>query len=1376
MAEALEPTWHPEPIDHSAVLPLDAAQVTLELACTLPPRFEMKPNPMHEANMSRVARAWHQHRLQRKQLKMDKHGWQPAPKPHLWSQDEFNPTLEVFSTSARDAFEKTLCEDVARALGIPTRHVVIEEISGVRSSATAPADEEANDEVSKAARNTWVPPTDVEYSSDEEEEDEEEEEEEEKGENAPNDDDETSSENSVPRTDEVLGEGEVAVGTVESSSSVENETSTVVAAADEEGYNQEAAEGGEDNNSHNIEEGSKSEHSDTVDRDAQDSVNIESSDGNVENDSNAVNNIESNNDNNNGVGSFANPSLAEDTHNESTSHAETLPCPNAAEHSNPPSPAPPVAASSSLPSTSAPRLLNNSNNNRPFDPWASPSQPSSQFEPWMPPRFLAPAHRARDHNTNPNNVYNYGTTDAEEVVAAEIVAREAAAQTSAYQEALKVLEKKNLLPASSKVKRMKKSKGLSGEEASAPEPSHDNYGSNDRPESSEGGMTAAAAYAPADATDSEEGSEGGSEEEDGEKGTAGNQEAFSLPPITGSRADEEDGDVQSEHTMKKKSSKKKKRGTSSKSREEAEEAAILAAKLQASAVKAKAIQVLSTTAAQERAEQQRRVAAAEGIKTGPIGIAQAKAAWLAHRRKELSADGKDRVIVRLTILGGRSARAEAATKAAAEAEHAAQKKAEKDAEQAAWDEAHAKRSAKKKGANKRQSMSGETSGGDGDYNDDTTTNGGAASAAMGSGGVKPTETEPPEPWWVSVDQSIEPAWERVVRLNQQVRRYEPPAAEAMRRRHRIEARAIVFEADRALQAKHQAIASKFQKRREARLKELSERRMQQVAALQRANVAASAAVATEAAKSRVSQLPKGLPAGGRRRKQAEVAEAQRLAEAERTILEAQNAEATRQANALRQSSMEYAAERKQMLARLMAKETAAKAAATASDSAATATRIAAAASQHKAEASAWRAKERRRARAKDRARQKAAAAAIANAAARKAALRELAQGRMPSTSRLSGHFMNSSAAAADGSGVNHNENYDRGAAAAAGSAGDDDNDAAGTASAAAAGNYGEGAQEDQADPYASSSSGSEEEVDGNTGVARAVLHPSELATTALLEGHITCSVLRCGGLLDSSAGIKPQRWEGFWCHVISPVYFGRKGQNRIAGTLTKKVDSSATNNNINDDDGGSTSTKRTGMSQSQGLLMQSSSSSSQRPHHPNRVLRKPAPRDTYTRVRLVPDIRPGAAPGALVPKPPRKKKVLKPTARPSDPADVAREANSVWEKVTKGGKAIAVGHDGQKHLSGEQFAALKHKEIAMMKLKQVRFAYCSHVHMLLRDSDCSPPLIQRFFLDFVCSFLFHGISSCFVPFRDHYWNLFLLSLSLSNMVSMFSAAISVATH
>lgn len=40
--------------------PLDSASVTLELACPLPPRFQMVPNPLHEDNMHPVKRVIHQ--------------------------------------------------------------------------------------------------------------------------------------------------------------------------------------------------------------------------------------------------------------------------------------------------------------------------------------------------------------------------------------------------------------------------------------------------------------------------------------------------------------------------------------------------------------------------------------------------------------------------------------------------------------------------------------------------------------------------------------------------------------------------------------------------------------------------------------------------------------------------------------------------------------------------------------------------------------------------------------------------------------------------------------------------------------------------------------------------------------------------------------------------------------------------------------------------------------------------------------------------------------------------------------------------------------------------------------------------------------------
>jgi hypothetical protein len=224
------------------------------------------------------------------------------------------------------------------------------------------------------------------------------------------------------------------------------------------------------------------------------------------------------------------------------------------------------------------------------------------------------------------------------------------------------------------------------------------------------------------------------------------------------------------------------------------------------------------------------------------------------------------------------------------------------------------------------------------------------------------------------------------------------------------------------------------------------------------------------------------------------------------------------------------------------------------------------------------------------------------------------------------------------------------------------------------------------------SSGSEAEVDAATGVARPVLHPSELATTLLLEGAVTCSVLRCGGASDASGAIQPERWEGFWCHVISPIYFGRQGQSRVAGTVEKGRRSNAPPGHG-----------------SGGLLLGSSGRSlgssppgllpGALPSQPRRRVRGHE-RDPYSQAPLVPDPRPGAAPGALVAKP-RKRREPKPAARPSDPADLARQASGVWEKATKGGAGVAIGHDGLKHLTAAQFAALKHKELALMNLRQV---------------------------------------------------------------------------
>jgi hypothetical protein len=296
-----------------------------------------------------------------------------------------------------------------------------------------------------------------------------------------------------------------------------------------------------------------------------------------------------------------------------------------------------------------------------------------------------------------------------------------------------------------------------------------------------------------------------------------------------------------------------------------------------------------------------------------------------------------------------------------------------------------------------------------------------------------------------------------------------------------------------------------------------------------------------------------------------------------------------------------------------------------------------------AEAQALRAQLRRASRRLDAQRQQAAARHRRAAARRAAALKDMAAGKLPTFGK--------------GQGAEDDE--------------DEDDDAA-----LRGGGGGGGDEEEEA------SSGSENEVD-EYGVARAVAHPSELVRTKLLEGHVTCSALRCGGLVDASGPIQPERWEGFWCHVISPIYFGRKGQSRIAGTIEKRARG-----------GGGGSIGNSSSSSGGGNVLFLGATSAARRTRP--------PRDPYTQAPLVPDSRPGAAPGALVPRPPRKlSKVPKPSARPSDAADLARQAASRLAALTKNGKAVVVGFDGQKHLNEEQFAALRRKERAMLNLRQV---------------------------------------------------------------------------
>ena len=54
---------------------------------------------------------------------------------------ELVPDL-VYDTSARDRFQASIVDDLAKALDIPTKHVVIEEISGTASRVVGPSEQE----------------------------------------------------------------------------------------------------------------------------------------------------------------------------------------------------------------------------------------------------------------------------------------------------------------------------------------------------------------------------------------------------------------------------------------------------------------------------------------------------------------------------------------------------------------------------------------------------------------------------------------------------------------------------------------------------------------------------------------------------------------------------------------------------------------------------------------------------------------------------------------------------------------------------------------------------------------------------------------------------------------------------------------------------------------------------------------------------------------------------------------------------------------------------------------------------------------------------------------------------------------------------------
>ena len=291
---------------------------------------------------------------------------------------------------------------------------------------------------------------------------------------------------------------------------------------------------------------------------------------------------------------------------------------------------------------------------------------------------------------------------------------------------------------------------------------------------------------------------------------------------------------------------------------------------------------------------------------------------------------------------------------------------------------------------------------------------------------------------------------------------------------------------------------------------------------------------------------------------------------------------------------------------------------------------------------------------------------------------------------------------------------------------------------------------------------------GVGGVARAVSSPALLVRTRLLEGRVTCSVLRAGGLVDatvrewqnrrallskrarsglmleemetqgahdilacalplisvfysprcvpdllllSKGRLYPGRWEGFWCHVISPVYFGRKSGGRVAGTIAPAPKKGGAKGggkgartlvSFGSRDGGGDSSGSVASGLSGATAAEAAAwTSGTGPYKPPRPIKWSGPRDPYTKERMVPDPRVGAAPGALVPESSlKKKRHARPPNRPVDPAALARDADAALELLTKGGKAVSLGIDGKPHLTPAQWAATRHAERAHLNLRQ----------------------------------------------------------------------------
>jgi hypothetical protein len=122
----------------------------------------------------------------------------------------------------------------------------------------------------------------------------------------------------------------------------------------------------------------------------------------------------------------------------------------------------------------------------------------------------------------------------------------------------------------------------------------------------------------------------------------------------------------------------------------------------------------------------------------------------------------------------------------------------------------------------------------------------------------------------------------------------------------------------------------------------------------------------------------------------------------------------------------------------------------------------------------------------------------------------------------------------------------------------------------------------------------------------------------------------------------PGRWEGFWCQILHPIYFGRKSSGKVAGTIVKKRLKISETASTSSRSGGSRPSTRPSRPPSSILKVPTAS-------------KRAAVRDIYSGRKMIPDTTPGAKAGAMVLASPLKPKKLKPKFRKPDPADIYRE-------------------------------------------------------------------------------------------------------------------------